>query len=88
MLHERDYNRPNNRRKVQAELRTLRPEYDSHGAKTQKCDELVTRVQEAEQRGEAQLRNRELDGCPYGNPSTTVGRLTRAIREAKERAQP
>ena len=88
ILHEREYNQPNHRRKVQAELKALRPEYDARGAKTPNCDELATRVQDAEKRGEALLRNRDMDGCPYGNPSTTVGRLTRAIREANEQARP
>ena len=35
-----------------------------------------------------QLRRRENEGSPYGNPSTTVGRLTREIRAADELARP
>lgn len=88
ILHEQDYNRPNHRSKVQADLKAVRPEYDLRGAKTLNCDQLVVRVQEAERRAAVQLRNRELDGCPYGNPSTTVGKLTHAIRLANRLAQP
>ena len=43
-------------------------------------------LEAAEQRGERGLQNRESGGDPYGNPSTTVGRLTRAIREADQLA--
>lgn len=88
ILHERDYNRPNRRKQVQIELKKLRADYDPDSGKSPDCDELVSRVHEAEERAEIQLRNRELDDSPYGNPSTTVGRLTRAIREASELSRP
>ncbi len=88
ILHAQDYNKPNDRHKLQAALKTLRPEYDPSGSKTLNCDELLTRVEAAEQRAAKQLQNRELDDCPYGNPSTTVGELTRAIRKVNESAQP
>ena len=82
VLHERDYDRPNDRRAMQAALQALRPEYDMGGAKTPDCDDLMARVEDAERRGEDQLQRRELEGRPFGNPSTTVGRLTGAIRAA------
>lgn len=88
ILHDQDYNRPNRRQSVQAHLKALRPEYDPKRAKTPDCDELVRRVQDAERRAAAQLRDRELDGDPHGNPSTTVGTLTLAIRDADTRARP
>ena len=88
ILHERDYSRPNHRRALQAELNRLRPEYDRHGAKTPDCNNLVLRVRDAERRAERLLINRETAGDPFGNPSTTVGRLTRAIREADQSAHP
>lgn len=87
ILHERDHDRPDHRRAVQEVLEELRPEYDADGAKTPDCDNLVTRVEQAEQRADTQLRRREQEGNPFGNPSTTVGRLTRAIREADELAR-
>ena len=88
ILHDRDYNRPNRRQQVQADLKDLRPEYDPKRAKIPDCDELVRRVQNAEQRAATQLQARKLDGNRYGNPSTTVGTLTRAIREANALARP
>jgi len=88
ILHEKDYNRANRRHSVQADLKALRPEYDPKRAKTPDCNELVRRVESAERRAAAQLRERELNGNPFGNPSTTVGSLTRAIREADALARP
>ena len=88
ILHERDYDRACTRRDVQRELASRRPEYDRDGAKTPDCADLVQRVEEAERRAEAQLQRRVAEGDPHGNPSTTVGRLTRAIREADEAARP
>ena len=72
---------------MQAALEALRPEYDAGGAKTPDCDDLVTRVEQAEQRAETQLQRREQEDNPFGNPSTTVGRLTRAIRGADKLAR-
>ena len=86
VLHEQDYDRPNDRHSVQAELKALRPEYDMGGAKTPDCDDLMLRVEDAERRGEEQLLRRDREGSPFGNPSTTVGRLTGAIREAAKLA--
>ena len=80
ILHERDYDRPCDRHEAQREFERLRPEYD--------CDALVRRVEQAERRAEAQLRRREQECTPCGNPSTTVFRLTRAIRGADECARP
>ncbi len=86
ILHETDHDREENRHKMQKILESLRPEYDRDSGKTPDCDEMFARVEDAEERGERQLQNRE-QGCnPYGNPSTTVGRLTRAIREAAKLA--
>ena len=86
ILHEEDHDRPGDRHAVQAHLGKLRPEYERAGAKTPDCTELVTRVEEAERRAETQLTRRRDEGDPYGNPSTTVGRLTRAIRDAASAA--
>lgn len=80
ILHEQDYDRPNSRRGVQSELQRLRPEYRVRKGKTPDCHDLVKRVIAAEERAQRQLRNRELDGLPFGNPSTTVGLLSRQIR--------
>ena len=86
ILHECDYDRQNNRHEVQAELRRLRPEYEIDGAKTPDCEDLIARVEDAERRAEKQLHRREEEDRPFGNPSTTVGQLTGAIREAAKHA--
>ena len=86
ILHERDYDRPDDRHAVQAELRRLRPEYEIDGPKTPDCEDLIRRVEDAERRGDEQLRRREEEDNAFGNPSTTVGELTTAIREAARHA--
>lgn len=86
ILHEMDHDREENRHEMQKILESLRPEYDRDSGKTPNCDEMLARVEDAEERGERQLQNREQDLKPYGNPSTTVGRLTRAISEAAKLA--
>lgn len=87
ILHERDHDRFEHRDEMQAILERLRPEYDKDGGKTPDCDDLVSRVQHAERRADVLLRRRRESGDPYGNPSTTVGHLTREIREADESAR-
>jgi RloB-like protein len=87
ILHEEDYDRPEDRHAVQARLQQLRPEYNRRAAKKPDCNELIARVEEAEGRANVQLLRRQDEGKPYGRPSTTVGHLTRAIRDAAERAR-
>ena len=72
--------------RIQKVLGGLRPEYDRRSGKLPDCNEMVGRVIEAERRAEGQLCRRELHGTAFGNPSTTVGDLTRSIREASELA--
>lgn len=86
ILHEQDFDRYEDRHKMQKLLAGLRPEYDPDSAKTPDCDDMVKWVEVAEQRSDIQLQRRIDDDNPYGNPSTTVGRLTREIREAHTRA--
>ena len=87
ILHERDFDRPDDRHEVQRELQRLRPEYDAAGAKVPDCEEMVARVMDAEERGDVLHRRREDEAAPHGRPSTTVGDLTRAIRRADCRAR-
>ena len=87
ILHERDYNRPDHRDAVQRELKKLRPEYDNRRGKIPDCDDMVTRVELAEERGKVLVERRQEERDPYGNPSTTVGMLTSAIRIANEAAR-
>ena len=78
ILHERDYDRPDDRHDVQSELERLRPEYDGAGAKVPDCEEIVIRVLDAEARGEVLRRRREDEMEPHGRPSTTVGRIDKS----------
>ncbi len=86
ILHETDYDKPDDGKAVQTYLAKLRPEYDKRGAKIPDCTDLVTRAQIAEDRAELQLIRRAEEGAPYGRPSTTAGHLTRAIRDAVAKA--
>ncbi len=86
ILHEQDYNRPDDSKKAQRVLEQLRPEYDRAGTKVPDCDEIVARVRDAEERAQVLLLRRQDEMQPHGRPSTTVGNLTKAIREAAERA--
>ncbi|HVC63708.1 MAG TPA: RloB family protein [Acetobacteraceae bacterium] len=87
ILHESDFDRPDDRHAVQAHLCRLRPEYDATGSKLPNCADLIARIEEAERRAEAQLGRRTEEGAAFGRPSTTVFRLTRAIREAAAAAR-
>jgi hypothetical protein len=87
ILHEEDFDKPDDRHGLQRHLRKLRPEYDFHKRKVANCADLISRVTEAERRAEAQLARRKTDGDADGRPSTTVGRLTSTIREAARRAR-
>lgn len=82
ILHEADFDKPGDRKDVQRKLQQLRPEYDRRKRKVPDCGDMVARVEEAEKRGEVLLTRREQEGKPFGPPSTTVGKLTKAIREA------
>ncbi len=76
VLHHADYDRPAGSRNLKAEFVAL----------NMTCDDLVGSVEDAEQRAAKQLERRSEEGAPYGNPSTTVGALTRALRAAAMRA--
>ena len=80
IFHETDFHRPDDRHQVQAYLRQLRPEYDPAAGKLVDFDDLVNRVETAEQRAQQGLARRDEEGSPFGRPSTTVGRLAQSIR--------
>ena len=86
VLHERDYDAPCTSAEITAELSQLRPEYRQRGrgAKMVNGADMIKRLDIAERRAETQLQRRYNEGDPFGNPSTTVGQLTRAIREASD----
>ncbi len=82
ILHEEDFHRPDDRHQVCRHLHSLHPAYDPVGAKTCDWAKLVANVEQAENRAERQLVERTNEGAPFGRPSTTVGKLTKAIRTA------
>ena len=88
ILHEQEFHSPADRHGVCAHLERLRPEYDANGAKTCDFEEMVRRVEIAEERARAQLQSREKERAPFGRPSTTAGELTAAIREASTLHRP
>ena len=82
ILHEQDYDRYETRQDMQRQLERIRLDYARNRGKTPDCDDVVTRVEKAEHRAEVQLKRRTDADDPFGNPSTTAGRLTYEIREA------
>lgn len=86
ILHVEDFNRPDDRHALGRHLSKLRPEYEPNGAKTCRWRELLASVEDAETRAANQLAQRSNEGAPFGTPSTTVGELTKAIREAAKRS--
>jgi len=84
ILHIENFDKPDDHMQVQQHLHGLRPLYDPHCGKMLDCSELMGEVEIAEARAIRQLTNRQKEGASYGRPSTTVYKLTRAIREAAE----
>jgi RloB-like protein len=88
ILHEEEFHRPDDRHQVCRHLGLLRPEYDPNAAKTCDWPKLLERVEIAEQRASRQLLERAKEGDPFGRPSTTVGALVAAIRDAADASTP
>lgn len=87
ILHEKNFDAVLNRHQIQAELARIRPDYDMGGSKTLDFDDMVMRVGDAENRAARQLARRKEERIPYNNPSTTVGILTAAIRNADAKSR-
>ncbi len=86
ILHIEDYDRPDDRHCVKNTFDRLLSEHGQELARSAMFEQLMTEIEDAEERGEKLNRRREEEGQPYGRPSTTVGELTRAIRKAGNRA--
>ena len=86
ILHEQEFDGPCDRHQMQAALARVRPDYDRQGSKELNFDDLIENIEQAERRAERQLVRRLEEGAPYENPSTTVGKLTRSIRNAHSRS--
>ncbi len=87
ILHQTDFDRPDGRHAVQAHFESLCPEYDVAKGKRPDCARLIGQIEDAERRAERQLAAREAEGRPFGPPSTTVFKLTQAIRHAADLAK-
>ena len=82
LLHFVDFDRPDDRHKVQAELAKLCGSYDPKGKKSANFADFMASVEEAERRAEQQLARRNEEGDPPRRPFTTVFKLTREMRKA------
>ena len=87
VLHLENYDRPIDSAGIQARLHKLFPAYHHKHSPSPSFESLLDQLPEAEQRAAKQLEARAAQQRPLGNPSTTVGCLTRAIRQAHELAQ-
>jgi hypothetical protein len=86
ILHIEEFDRPDSRHAVQLRLSKLCKDYKPR-RKTMAFNQLLANIALAEKRGMEQLERRNKEGKPNGNPSTTVGRLTAAIRDAARKAR-
>lgn len=83
-LHLEDYDKPAASVHLQRRLQSLFPEYDHQRSPGPEFHDLLAGLECAQSRAMRQLRRRRGEDRPFGNPSTTVGCLTRAIRSAQE----
>ena len=82
ILHMVDYDRQDDRHRVKDEFGRLASEHGLELSGKAIFEKLVATVEDAEERAEELDRRRKEEGQPYGRPSTTVGDLTKAIRNA------
>ena len=87
VLHIEDYDKPATPGDIQRHLHVLYPAYHHEHAPSPGFESLVAKLDAAETRATRQLRFREREQNSEGNPSTTVGNLTRAIRTAHEESE-
>ncbi len=87
ILHMVDYGRQDDRHRVKDEFHRLLSEHRRELPGNAGFESLMTAIEAAEERGEKLNQRRRAEGNPYGRPSTTVGELTRAIRNASNRVR-
>ena len=80
ILHMVDYDRQDESHLVKRMFHNTLSEHGLAGHAV--FEKLMTRIQDAEVRAELMRRRRREEGQLYGCPSTTVGELTKAIRNA------
>ena len=84
VLHIEDYDKPATPPDIQSHLHALYPEYHHQRLPGPGFSQLVAELDAAERRAARQLQFRQQEQNAGGNPSTTVGCLTQAIRIAHE----
>ena len=83
ILHQKDHDRPDNHKETQHLAAEILEGYDLSKRKIARCEMLLPFVDLAERRGGVLSQRRIDEGAPRGAPSSTVGRLTNAIRTWK-----
>ncbi|ERJ19044.1 RloB-like protein [Salinisphaera shabanensis E1L3A] len=78
LFHICDYQAPIHRHDLQKKLEEACPGYSAKKKRIQYCA-ISDAYESAEKRATSSIVNRELEGDPLGNPSTTVHHLTNAI---------
>lgn len=84
ILHYCDYNAPAGRHKAQRHLSRVCTSYSHKDGKGIDGTPLMEAIELAEERASRQLQARTNEGDELGEPSTTVGYLTAAVRAAAE----
>lgn len=87
ILHFENYDKPATPRDVQTHLHVLCPEYHHDDCPSPSFARLMTGLDAAEERAARQLHLRDREQDPEGNPSSTMGNLTQAIRVAHEESK-
>ncbi len=86
ILHIQDHDKPDNAQDVKKLYQQLLHSKKKWG-KRNRYHELVKHVKDAEFRASNQLQRRYRETNEYGDPSTTVGQRTAAIRDTNEKYQ-
>lgn len=87
IFHLQDYAQPNSHNNVQRRFSELEPTYNQAAGKICDFETILNNLEDAENRGQQSLNDREREGDRRGNPSTSVQHLTRAIRDAADKAK-
>lgn len=80
ILHQQDFDRPDDRKEVQRECEKCVAGYSRVKGKSGDFSQLVKSVEVAEQRAEVLCQRREDEDAAMEAPSTTFYRLTRQLR--------
>jgi len=88
LLHLEDYGAQDGRQSLQSRLAQLMPSYKHDQEALVDFDQIKDEVMVAVERARKHVRARDLEACPLGNPSTTVGELVLKIIQNGKRRPP